>query len=117
MPYARGKYALGICDRCGFQTKYLDLQKEWTGFKVCSECFEPKHPQLTPPKNIIDPEALFEPRPEISLPQAQLGVVATFDPNPQISPTDDPIGVVFGTTSGEPFKMTGEVGIVTVSTA
>jgi hypothetical protein len=33
-----------ICDRCGFQYKASQLQKEWTGFMVCKECYEPRHP-------------------------------------------------------------------------
>lgn len=34
-----------ICDRCGFKFKDDELQKEWTGFMVCSTCIEPRHPQ------------------------------------------------------------------------
>lgn len=64
MAYARGKYALAICDRCGFQIPYLSLKKEWTGFKVCSTCYETKHPQLEPKRNVADAQALYEPRPE-----------------------------------------------------
>ena len=48
MTYATGKYALALCDRCGFRYKLLELRKEWTGLKVCDSCFEPKHPQLGP---------------------------------------------------------------------
>ena len=47
MAYASGKHALGICDRCGWRYRYLQLQMEWTGFKVCPECFEVKHPPST----------------------------------------------------------------------
>jgi protein-arginine kinase activator protein McsA len=64
MAYATGKYALGICDRCGFEFKLLQLKKEWTGFKVCSDCYEPKHPQLEPKRVVGDAIALREPRPE-----------------------------------------------------
>ena len=114
MAYASGKHALGICDRCGWQCGYLEMKKEWNGLKVCPECYEPKQPQLNPVRTVPDPEALFEPRPEVSLPRAQLGVITTSDPNPQISATDDPIGFAFGATSGDPFKMTGELGDITV---
>jgi len=117
MAYASGKHALGICDRCGWQCRYLDMKKEWTGLKVCSECYESKHPQLTPAK-VFETESLFEPRPETRLPKAQLGVVTTIDPNPQISTTGDSIGTVFsGATSGDPFKMSSEIGDLTVSTS
>ena len=115
MAYASGKHALGICDRCGWQCRYLDMKKEWTGLKVCTECYESKHPQLTPTK-VFDAQTLFEPRPEVSLPRAQLGVITTSDPNPQISATDDSIGFAFGATSGDPFKMSSELGELTVST-
>ena len=63
MAYAQGKYSRAICDRCGFDIPYLDLRKEWTGFKVCGECYEPKQPQLTPARNTTDPESLHQPRP------------------------------------------------------
>ena len=63
MAYAQGKYALGICDRCGQQYKLNALRKDWTGFKVCIECYETKHPQLLPKRNISDSIALREPRP------------------------------------------------------
>lgn len=34
-----------VCDRCGFKFKNTDLRDEWTGYKVCSECWDPRHPQ------------------------------------------------------------------------
>ena len=126
MAFARGTYALGICDRCWFRCKYLEMRKELTGLKGCEECYEPKHPQLTPPRHIVDPEALYEPRPEKSLPLSQLGTVRTFGANntsaegtaigKHTTDVNDPIGIVFGSTSGEPLEMTGNVGTVTVST-
>lgn len=33
------------CDRCGFKFKASKLKEEWTGFMVCKECWEPRHPQ------------------------------------------------------------------------
>jgi NAD-dependent SIR2 family protein deacetylase len=62
--YAVGKYAQAICDRCGQQYYLKELKKEWTGMKVCQECYEPKHPQLLPKRTINEPIALFEPRPQ-----------------------------------------------------
>ena len=121
MAFAVGKYAFGVCDRCGFRVKYLDMRTEWTGFKVCSACFEPKHPQLDPPHHVSDPEGLRQARPEVPLPQAQLGLVRTTGPS---NTTDsgvnvggqplgvvDPIGTDFVGVSG-----TGGVGSVTVTT-
>lgn len=121
MAFALGKYAFGVCDRCGFRVKYLDMKTEWTGFKVCPECFEPKHPQLDPPHHVSDPEALRQARPEVDLPQAQLGLVRTTGPS---NTTDSgrniggqPLGVVdpIG-TDFEGVSATGSVGSVTVTT-
>jgi hypothetical protein len=67
--YAAGKYAIALCDQCGQRFKLNVLKKEWTGFKVCDECYEPKHPQLEPKRTINEPQALLEPRPE-----ARMGV-------------------------------------------
>lgn len=63
--YATGIHSEAICDRCGQRFKYLDLKKEWTGFKVCPECYEPKAPQLYPLPAITEPQALYEPRPDV----------------------------------------------------
>lgn len=63
MSFASGKFALAICDRCGQQYKYHQLQQEWNGLFTCSECFEPKHPQLDPPYHPADPIAIRDPRP------------------------------------------------------
>ena len=65
--YASGKYSLALCDRCGQRYQYLVLRKEWTGFKVCPECYEPKHPQLEPKRTITEPQALYQPRPEATM--------------------------------------------------
>mgnify|MGYP003624377625 FL=1 len=64
MSYAQGKHALGICDRCGQQYKLNSLKKDWTGFKVCFECYETKHPQLLPKRNFSDAIALRDARPD-----------------------------------------------------
>jgi NAD-dependent SIR2 family protein deacetylase len=64
MAYASGKFAIALCDRCGQRYKLNRLIKEWTGFKVCPECYEPKHPQLEPKRSINEPQALQQPRPE-----------------------------------------------------
>lgn len=64
--YASGKYALGLCDRCGQQYFLNELRKEWTGAKTCPECYETKHPQLEPLRHVADAQALREPRPSPS---------------------------------------------------
>jgi hypothetical protein len=76
MAYAAGKYAKGLCDRCGFKYHLHELQKEWTGFKVCYECYEPKHPQLELNDVGADPVAIYEPRPDTDK-EANLGRVFT----------------------------------------
>ena len=64
MPYATGKYANAICDRCGWKYPYQAIKTEWDHARVCPECYEPKHPQLDPPYSRPDPEALQNPRPD-----------------------------------------------------
>lgn len=67
--YVSGKYAIALCDQCGQRFKLNALIKDWKGFKVCRECYEPKHPQLEPKRTINEPIALYQPRPE-----ARMGV-------------------------------------------
>tara|TARA_R100000544_G_C2205331_1_gene48938 strand:- start:277 stop:612 length:336 start_codon:yes stop_codon:yes gene_type:complete len=110
MAYASGKHSLAICDRCGFRYKYTALKKEWTGFFVCSECYEPKAPQLKPVPHVADAEALRNPRPSANF-TAGTGVVRTIDPNAMITSTGDSIGSEFVGIKG-----TGEIGTVTVGT-
>jgi hypothetical protein len=63
--YARGKYSYGIDDRTGRKVRLRDLKREWGGVLVHKSEWEEKHPQLTPPKNINDPQVLRNPRPDI----------------------------------------------------
>ena len=104
--YASGKYALGLCDRGGFQYSLNALKKEWTGFKVCFECYEPKHPQLEPRRTVNDPIALFEPRPD----QPQAMVVSAWVPN---DTSFTAVGMV-PTVPALPLIVVGEVGTVEV---
>jgi hypothetical protein len=67
MTFAVGKYSEAICDRCGFEVKYLELVEEWNGLLVCPECYEPKHPQLEPTYSSADAQALQNPRPQVQL--------------------------------------------------
>lgn len=36
---------LYACQRCGVVHYASEIQKEWTGLRVCRRCFEPRHPQ------------------------------------------------------------------------
>ena len=111
MAYATGKHSLAICDRCGFRYKYTQLRKEWTGFFVCSECYEPKEPQLDPVPHVADPEALRNPRTQVpSSLVAGEGVVRTIDANSMMTTTGDSIGSAFSLNAA-----TGEVGTVTTT--
>ncbi len=67
MAYASGKDAWGISDRSGRRYRLREMKVEWTGAKVGPDEFEPKHPQLYPPKAFPDPQALRDPRPETGL--------------------------------------------------
>jgi hypothetical protein len=62
--YATGKKSVAISDRSGFKVKYNELRTTWDGLRVEYEEWEPKHPQLTPAKNVFDATALFNPRPD-----------------------------------------------------
>ena len=103
MAYAVGKFALAHCDRCGFRYKLLELQKEWNGLKVCKECFEIKHPQLEPVPAVIDPEALYEPRPDNDNENTNYVHVFT---------NTDPVGINFN-----PVSATSNLGSVTITTS
>jgi hypothetical protein len=103
MAYAVGKFALAHCDRCGFRYKLLELQKEWNGLKVCKECFEIKHPQLEPVPAVIDPEALYEPRPDNDNENTDYVHIFT---------NTDPVGVNFN-----PISATSSLGSVTITTS
>tara|TARA_A100001515_G_scaffold144672_2_gene149495 strand:- start:3374 stop:3706 length:333 start_codon:yes stop_codon:yes gene_type:complete len=109
MAYATGKYAIALCDRCGFEYKLSQLREEWNGLKTCRDCFDPKHPQLEPLPHVSDPEALYKPRPNNDLEIGE-GVVYTNDSNTNSSMTADPIGSkILG------YEMTASVGSVTIT--
>lgn len=70
--YSSGKYSIAECDRCGQRFMLKQLKKEiiktkMYQIKVCPECWDPDHPQLSlglyP---VYDPQAVREPRPDVS---------------------------------------------------
>jgi len=118
MAYASGKHSLARCDRCGFVYGYLELKKEWNNLRVCQECYEPKHPQLDPKTQRVDPEALRNPRPTEPVPTLHLGKVIVSNPV-DIHGVSSPImWAENSNTIGSQFTMTevagslGEVNIV-----
>jgi len=62
--HATGKKSRAISDQSGFQVPYTSLVTQWDGLRVEPSEFDPKHPQLTPAKNVVDATALFKPRPD-----------------------------------------------------
>ena len=42
--YLSGEFNL-TCDRCSKKIKAHEAKHEWTGFIVCGDCFENRHPQ------------------------------------------------------------------------
>tara|TARA_R100001143_G_scaffold55426_1_gene51467 strand:- start:245 stop:583 length:339 start_codon:yes stop_codon:yes gene_type:complete len=112
MAYAVGKYALGLCDRCGFEYKLNELKEEWNKLKTCPECFEPKAPQLDPTPTVTDGEALYKPRPNNDKEVGEGFVVVTSSSifqadfmNPSILGSNFTIS-----------KMTSSLGTVTITT-
>jgi hypothetical protein len=62
--FAAGKFSYGLCDYCGQRYKYNTLRKNWRGFMVCPDDYEPKEPQLEPLRYRADSIALRDPRPD-----------------------------------------------------
>ena len=68
MAYATGKHSYGLCDFCGQRYPYNVLRKQWQGYMVCPDDYEPKEPQLEPLRYRGDSIALRDPRPDRSEP-------------------------------------------------
>ena len=62
--FATGKKSKAISDISGFEVPYARLKTTYDNLRVEPEEFDPKHPQLTPAKNVVDATALFNPRPD-----------------------------------------------------
>jgi len=106
MTYASGKHAYGISDRSGRRYRLREMRTEWTGAKVGPDEFEPKHPQLFPPRAFPDPQALRDPRPESELTEQR-----------SIQHGYNPVGFqdIPGVTPPNNLVAEGEVGTVTVT--
>jgi hypothetical protein len=105
MTFAAGKKAWGLSDRSGRRYRLRDMKLEWTGALVGPDEFDPKHPQLFPPKVGPDPQALQNPRPEQDLPE-QRNIQWSWNPvgGPPTNGINPPNNLV----------ATGSVGTVTV---
>jgi len=100
--HARGKHAIGICDRTGFQYKLSDLVYETvngqrTGYRVGRDVADGDHPQnFLGRLRIVDPQSLRDPRPDAGRGQS--------------------LGLFGWRPVGHPeVKLTGAVGTVTVT--
>ena len=77
--FASGKDAYGYSDRSGFRYRLNDMITEWNGLKVGPDEYEPKHPQLHPPRSGADPQTLHDPRPDQ---RAEVSIVRLLISNP-----------------------------------
>ncbi len=70
--FASGKFSIAECDRCGQrfklkQLKFEVIKTKLYQLKVCSECWDPDHPQLQLGMYPVDdPQAVRQPRPDLS---------------------------------------------------
>ena len=95
---AKGKKSVAISDRSGFKVPYTSLKTTWDGLRVEPEEYEPKHPQLTPARNVVDATALFDPRPDNDPENVEIKYGFTFDPFADRS-SRPPVGIpAFGRT-------------------
>ena len=76
---AKGKKSYAISDISGFKVRYTQLKTTWDNLRVEPEEWEPKHPQLTPVKNIIDAISLFNPRPNNDPENAEVVIGYNYD--------------------------------------
>jgi hypothetical protein len=70
----RHRHGKGQCDRCGFVYKLSQLHYEWTGFRVCTTCWDPRHPQDFPAEITAENTALVDSRPRNNT-EASQGIV------------------------------------------
>lgn len=54
----------GVCDRCSDKYRRKDLRLEWTSLWVCSGCWDPRPPEMTPPNVWPEGAAIAYPKPE-----------------------------------------------------
>jgi hypothetical protein len=90
--YARGKKSYAISDRSGLRVRYTQLKTTWDGLRVSPEDWEPKQPQLTPAKNVVDATALFNGRPDTDPENVAvyIGYTQDWTVDPRLRP---PVGV------------------------
>ena len=78
--FASGKKSKAISDISGFEVRYTQLKTTWDNLRVEPEEYSPKHPQLTPAKNVVDATALFNPRPDNDPENVEISIGFTNNP-------------------------------------
>lgn len=69
----RPRWALGLCDRCGFSYRLNQLHVEFyderpNGLLVCRPCLDKDQPQLQLGRiKVDDPQSLLNPRPDVGV--------------------------------------------------
>jgi hypothetical protein len=92
IPYASGKRAWGMCDRCGFRVRLRTMRTETVAGRpnnllVCTTCFDKDHPQNFQGKYpVFDPQAIRNPRPDNALAASRV-----LNPDPVPNPIPPPI--------------------------
>ncbi len=66
MAYTSGKKAYFISGRSGLRYTYKERIKEWNESIVHISEYEAKHPKLEFDRQVVDVEALWDPRPDRS---------------------------------------------------
>tara|TARA_B100001057_G_scaffold315622_1_gene315755 strand:- start:12941 stop:14269 length:1329 start_codon:yes stop_codon:yes gene_type:complete len=78
--FAKGKKSYAISDIGGHRVPYTRLKTQWDGLRVDSEEYSPKHPQLDPPRQIVDAVALRNSRSDNSPEDISFFVGFNYDP-------------------------------------
>jgi hypothetical protein len=118
--FASGKKSKAISDISGFEVRYPQLKTTWDNLRVEPEEYDPKHPQLTPAKNVVDATALFNPRPDNDPENVTINIGFTQDIfSSRISRSQTGIGIsslgsigFVGISLDEP--VTGQVGTTSI---
>ncbi|KKN55456.1 hypothetical protein LCGC14_0582260 [marine sediment metagenome] len=99
--YARGHHAIAHCKRCGNKVlrRHLVFDGHFPDLLVCTDCFDPKHPQDYLP-DIHDPETIYKPTGDLDKAAANT-LVVSFPPWKFIYGADYPT-----TSSGRPLNLT-----------
>ncbi len=54
----------GECQRCGFVVALQTIRQEWSGLRVCPDCFDPRPAEMSPPRVTAEGKPLANAAPE-----------------------------------------------------